>query len=120
MRPEDENRALHEQLIKDNPDAFFGTFRNRIPTSIDLLDPDDATLQAIYGLPVSGSVEQHNILGTGNRLWTWRQSDGVVTINSAGHPDCITETHIAAPHTEITKDEATFAEVARILKLHLN
>lgn len=120
VRPEDENRALHEQLIKDNPDAFFGTFRNRIPTSIDLLDPDDATLQAIYGLPVSGSVEQHNILGTGNRLWTCGQSDGVVTINSAGHPDCITETHIAAPHTEITKDEATFAEVARILKLHLN
>jgi hypothetical protein len=119
VRPEEENRALHQQLVDDNPDAFMGMFQRRIPTSIDLLDPSDATLQAIYELPVPDTVAQNAIVGTGTWLWTWGQTDGVVSVDSASHPDSLIEAYIAAAHTEITKDEATIAEVARILKLHL-
>lgn len=120
VRPDEVNRANHRKLIDDNPDAFLGTFQRRIPTSIDLLDPNDATLQTIYELPVPDRIAQHNVVGTGNWLWTWGQSDGVVTIDSAYHPSTVSESHIANKHTEITKDEATISEVARILKLHLD
>lgn len=119
VRPEEESRARHQQLIEDNPGAFFGTFQKRIPTSIDLLEPNDATLQTIFDLPVQSGTTQHAIVGTGTKLWTWGQSDGVVSVDSASHPDSLIEAYIAAAHTEITKDEATIAEVARILKLHL-
>lgn len=118
VRRDPEQQARHRQLVQDNPDAFFGTFRRRIPSSVDLLEPEDCTLQTIYELPVARRVVQHSIVGTGQRLMSLTGSDGVVSYDSAHHPDSLTALHVPATHTEITRDTMTILEVARILQLH--
>jgi len=119
VRPDEVQQARHRKLINDNPDAFFGTFRRRIPTSIDLLEPRDCTLQTIYDLPVPASVVQHTIAGTGKGPWTLGQSDGVVSLESAHHPDSVSRVCVAAAHTDITRNDDTICEVTRLLQLHL-
>jgi hypothetical protein len=119
VRPDELQQSQHRQLINDNPDAFFGTFRRRIPTSIDLLEPSDCTLQTIFDLHVPERVVQHTIVGTGTGPWSLGLSDGVVSLESAQHPDSVSTAQVAASHTKITRDAATISEVTRILQLHL-
>lgn len=119
VRPDDRVQSLHQQLIRDNPNAFMGTFRKRIPTSIDLLEPSDRTLQSIYDLPVPYDVRQHSIIGTGNGPWTLGLNDGVVPVQSARHRCANTELQVNASHTKILKHESTISEVIRLLQFHL-
>lgn len=120
VRPDDLQQARHRKLINDNPDAFFGAFRRRIPTSIDLLEPRDCTLQAIYNLRVPERVVQHSIVGTGKGPWSLGRSDGVVSLESAHHPESVSKVSVPAAHTQITRDPDTICEVTRILQLHLS
>jgi hypothetical protein len=119
VRPDEEVQARHQRLIRDNPGVFTGVFQKRVPTSIDLLQPGNRTLQAIHELCVPESVAQHTIFGTGKAIFTLGCSDGVVPVDSARHPHAISEASVASSHTRITKEEETTREVARILKLHL-
>ncbi len=119
VHPDENVQSFHERLIRDNPTAFFGTFRKRIPTSIDLLEPSDASLQTIYGLPVPNEVKQHSIIGTGEGPWTLGLNDGVVPVSSARHPSAISELQVKASHTKILKKSETISEVIRLLHLHL-
>ncbi|MCU0716366.1 MAG: alpha/beta fold hydrolase [Pirellula sp.] len=119
VRPDEQNQALHEKLVADNPDAFIGIFRKRIPSSVDLLEPNDASLKAIYHLPVPEHVQQHTILGTGETPLTLGKSDGVVSVESASHPAAKSEVHVEAAHTKIHTQDAAIAEVTRLLWLHL-
>ncbi len=120
VRPDEEKEALHRQLILDNPGAFTGTFRKRIPTSVDLLEPNDQSLQAIYDLCVPTSVTQHTILGTGKWPLTLGLSDGVVPVYSAEHPCVSSERRVAASHTKILRHDEATSEVVRILLMHLD
>ena len=119
VHPDDNVQSFHERLIRDNPTAFYGTFRNRIPTSIDLLEPSDASLQSIYGLHVPDEVQQHSIIGTGDGPWTLGLNDGVVPVSSARHPSAISELKVKASHTKILKNSETISEVIRLLHVHL-
>lgn len=119
VREDEARQRRHEALVRDNPQAFTYPFRRRIPTSIDLLEPSDPTLRAIYELQVSSQVRQHTILGMGGTPLTLRGSDGVVSVTSAGHPAAISEHHVAANHTGIVDQIDTIHEVVRILRLHL-
>jgi pimeloyl-ACP methyl ester carboxylesterase len=119
IRPDESMQGRHAMLVRDNPEAFTPTFRRRIPTSIDLLEPNDPTLQAIYHLPVAPHVTQHTILGTGATPLPLNRGDGVVLVPSAGHPDATSEHHVAAGHTGILDREETTQEIIRILRLHL-
>ncbi len=119
VRTDESLQRRHDALVRNNPDAFTYPFRLRIPTSIDLLEPGDPTLQAIYGLPVASHVSQHTILGTGATALTLRQGDGVVSVESASHPESVSEHHVAASHIKILDELETTQEVMRILLLHL-
>jgi hypothetical protein len=119
VHPDEQSQKLHDRLVQDNPNAFTGTFRKRIPTSIDLLEPSDNTLQSIYDLPVPYDVRQHSIIGTGDGPWTLGLNDGVVPVSSARHRCADTEIQVKASHTKILKHEATIAEVIRLLHLNL-
>ncbi|XZE22361.1 esterase/lipase family protein [Pirellulaceae bacterium SH449] len=119
VQPDEEVLSFHERLIRDNPNAFTGTFKKRIPTSIDLLEPSDRTLQAIYDLPVPFDVRQHSIVGTGDGPWTLGLNDSVVPVSSARHRCAESERQVAACHTKILKHEDTIAEVIRLLHQHL-
>lgn len=119
VRPDEQNQAMHDKLVADNPNAFFGIFRKRIPTSVDLLEPNDASLKAIYRLPIPDHVQQHTILGTGETPLTLGKSDGVVSVESASHPNARSEVHVEAAHTKIHSQDAAISEVIRLLRLHL-
>ena len=119
VHPDEQVQTFHDRLIHDNPNAFYGTFRKRIPTSIDLLEPSDNSLQSIYDLPVPYNVREHLIIGTGEGPWTLGLNDGVVPVSSARHRCADTEMQVKASHTKILKHEETISEVIRLLHLHL-
>lgn len=114
-----ETRENHRQLIESNPDVFTQEFTRRMPTSIDLLDPNSALLQTLYALPISKCASSHSIIG--DSCWTIRygESDGVVPVESARYPNVESERYIATTHARLHKDVESVAELHRILKEHL-
>jgi len=111
--------AEHQQLINNNPDTFAPVMRRRIPTSIDLLKPDDPILLAIQKLQIYPCVELHSIIGTGGCcLSTMGESDGVVPVISAQQRGVLSEVYVDAKHTDILRNEMAIAEVERILRAY--
>ncbi len=115
--PEERKRA-HQQLIACNPDTFSPEIQRRIPTSIDLLEPESCLLQAIGNLPVNPSVELHSIIGD----TTWRplsgRSDGVVPVESAQGVMAQSECFVDESHTTLHHHPDARDELFRILLLH--
>ncbi|MEM7315058.1 MAG: alpha/beta fold hydrolase [Planctomycetota bacterium] len=106
----------YDELIRLNGPLPIG---NRIPTSVDLLRPDDPLLQAIYHLPVAPHVALHTVLGVshGGHLGI-EESDGVVPKSSAQHPNTQSEVHVDANHTRLHHTPEAVKEVVRILRAH--
>ena len=111
--------AKHQQLIKDNPGVFAPVMQRRIPTSIDLMEPDDPLLLGMQRLHVNPCVRMHSIIGTGGcRLSTLGESDGIVPVSSARQPGVQSELYVDAIHTDILRNDVAIAEVERILRAH--
>ncbi len=53
VRTTEAQRQEHDKLVRCNPGVFKQEVRKRIPTSIDLLDPDSSLLKAINELPIN-------------------------------------------------------------------
>ena len=113
-------KARHEQLIRDNPDAFYDELERGIPNSVDLLEPSSQILQATAELPYRDGVALHSIIGDDRWLPTQGRSDGVVAVSSAQLAGVQSEIFVDASHTEILKQSETSAEVLRILLEHVN
>ncbi|HMP06282.1 MAG TPA: hypothetical protein PJ982_08040, partial [Lacipirellulaceae bacterium] len=96
-----ERVARHAELVRDNPGVFSEELTRGVPTSIDMLEPESAVLQAIAALPRSPRVEYHTIFGYGR--WSLGQGpgDGVVPIDSALSPWAASQVGVEAPHTHI-------------------
>lgn len=107
-----------EKLLRDNPGAFHPSISDRLPNSVDLLDPQEPLLDVIEHLPLGSDVTLHSIIGEGPIPLGSRGSDGAVPVRSAVHPGVASELHIAATHNGLLRNEATFAELARILREH--
>lgn len=114
-----QRRERHREIIADNPGVFSPEFTRRMPTSIDLLDPNSALLQALYKLPITECVEAHSIIG--DSCWTiaYGRSDGVVPVTSARYPNVASERYIDTTHAKLNKDVEAIDELHRILKAHL-
>ena len=108
---------MHQSLIDKNPNVFSAMVRKRNPTSIDLMNPDNAILHAIQRLPLAPWVNSYAIAGTGGSFCSrMGPSDGVITIDSATTP-CAGKTFLVdAIHTEILKNDTTIAIVSQILR----
>lgn len=119
VRPGQETEGMHEELVAANPDAFSPQFERRVPTSIDMLEPDDPTLLAIRSMRVSSRVRLHSIIGTGREMLTEGRGDGAVTVASALHPDVVSQRFVDSTHTEIQRHPDTQAELRAILITHL-
>ncbi len=109
----------HQQLIRDNPGVFTREFTKRIPTSIDLLNPNSPLLHAIDALPANDQVKLHTILGSGYRMFAAGDSDKVVPVSSAKKTRVLSEKSIHAKHTQLTKDSRGIEELICILRTHL-
>ncbi|MDG2224137.1 MAG: alpha/beta fold hydrolase [Rubripirellula sp.] len=109
----------HAQLIRNNPGVFRPELEDRIPTSIDLLEPSSLLLKAIARVPVSGRVRMHSVIGS--RCCTLKEgrSDGVVPVSSAKERRAITEQIVKATHTRVNKHPDAIREVIAILNVHL-
>lgn len=113
-----ETKQEHDQLLRDNPGVFTAEIERRIPSSIDLLKPDNPFLLTMLGMPFSQRVRVHSICGVVNRPLRPEPTDGVVPLWSAQLAGVCSEAIVDSKHTELTHDNATIREVARILRLH--
>jgi len=90
----------------------------RIPTSVDMLRPDNLMLQSIFELPVNPQVAMHSIIGVGQEgRFNKEASDGVVPVSSAKHPNVESELIVDAGH-DLHHHPDTIREVVRILRTH--
>ena len=119
VQPAEEAEQLHDQLVAANPGVFSPQFERRVPTSIDLLEPEDPTLQAIRTMRVSPRVCLYSIIGTGRTMLVEGPGDGAVSVASAVHPGVVSQRFVDATHTEIQRHPDTQAEIRAILQSHL-
>ena len=110
-------KAEHQCLIENNPGVFSQEVQNRIPTSIDMLEPKSCVLQAVERLPIAPDVTLHSIIGDNGQLMG-KPTDGVVPVDSARHAGVASERLICTKHTKIQSTPEAIKEVLRILRLH--
>jgi hypothetical protein len=108
----------HEQLVRDNPGAFRKELERRVPTSVDLLEPNSQILQATDRLPYGGCVALNTILG--DDRWTpWQgSSDGVVPVTSSRLGGGQTELVVDDRHSHVQRNAESVREVTCILTQH--
>lgn len=108
----------HQTMVDANPGVFSDEVRDRIPTSIDLLDPESQLLQAIKDLQVSPDVRLHSVIGD----YAWRigfgRSDLVVPVQSARETAAVSELVIKAKHQNVNKELVVVRELLCILNKH--
>jgi pimeloyl-ACP methyl ester carboxylesterase len=110
-----EAKEQHDRLIRDNPGTFSREFARRVPSSIDLLDPDSPLLQAIESLPIESRVRIHSIIGYGRWMFGNGDSDGVVPVTSAWHFGSSSQKFVDEKHSKLPQDSAVIDEVFSIL-----
>lgn len=112
-----EQEAMHDQLVRDNPDTFNPQFERRLPTSIDMLEPDSPLLDAMRNMRMSPCVALNNIIGDCLPCTLDGPSDGVVSVRSATHPCCQSVVMFKAFHPKVHRDLRASEEVLRILNI---
>ena len=92
---------------------------NRMPNSVDTLEPNDRFVEAVNKLPVSPGVPYHSIMGDRGRRDTPNSSDGIVPYWSSHLEGAQSELIVNSDHGAQYNPEA-IQEVERILKLNLS
>ncbi len=110
--------ATHERLVKDNPDTFTPLFSNMIPTSINLLAPNNAVLEAVASLDVNPEVQLHSVIGVSYPLPDGTDGDGVVPLESAQIIPVASEIMVSATHTMVHRHRDAIENVRQILLQH--
>ena len=113
-----QRRREHERLMRCNPGVFSDEIRERIPTSLDVLEPSSGLLQAIASLPAAKPVCMHSVIG--NHCWSLLQgkSDGVVPVSSAREPRAVSEKVVKATHGQVKGHPEAVKELLYILQEH--
>ena len=101
-------------LVADSTAAPF----NRMPNSVDTLEPNDRFVRAVNKLPVTPGVPYHSIMGDRGRGDTPNSSDGVVPYWSSHLEGAQSELIVNSDHGAQYNPQA-IREVERILKLNL-
>lgn len=109
----------YEDIIRRNPGLVTPAMQDGIPTSVDLLEPDNPMLAALRELPINQNVTLHSIIGDGGCQMPCRgPTDGAVAVASARHPGVASEKMVDAKHTELHYHEEGVKELVRILRVH--
>jgi pimeloyl-ACP methyl ester carboxylesterase len=115
VEPSPELAAVHDQLVRDNPGAFNPEFEQRLPTSIDMLEPRSPLLAAMREMRFGPGVRLHNIVGVSHPASLDGPSDGIVSVRSALHPCCQSVLAVGAAHAKAHRSRQTSEEIWRIL-----
>ncbi len=116
--PEDRQRQ-YEAFKAANPGVVREFASKRIPTSVDMLEPDNPILTTMARMPRSPCVTTHSIIGTGGCSLHCEPTDGVVPVDSARIPGIESELFVEQEHEHLHHDSRTIQEVLRILRRHL-
>jgi pimeloyl-ACP methyl ester carboxylesterase len=91
---------------------------NRMPNSVDTLEPNDRFVQAVDKLPIAPGIPYHSIMGDRGRGDTPNSSDGIVPYWSSHLNGAKSELIVNSDHGAQYKRQA-IREVERILKENL-
>jgi pimeloyl-ACP methyl ester carboxylesterase len=91
---------------------------NRMPNSVDTLEPNDRFVEAVNKLPITPGIPYHSIMGDRGRGDTPNSSDGIVPYWSSHLDGAKSELIVNSDHGAQYNPQA-IREVARILKLNL-
>jgi pimeloyl-ACP methyl ester carboxylesterase len=91
---------------------------NRMPNSVDTLEPNDRFVEAINKLPISPGIPYHSIMGDRGRGDTPNSSDGIVPYWSSHLDGAESELIVNSDHSAQYNPQA-IREVARILVKNL-
>jgi pimeloyl-ACP methyl ester carboxylesterase len=91
---------------------------NRMPNSVDTLEPNDRFVEAVNKLPITPGIPYHSIIGDRGRGDTPNSSDGVVPYWSAHLQGAQSELIVDSDHGAQYNPQA-IREVERILKRNL-
>jgi len=89
---------------------------NRLPNSVDTLEPKDRFVEAVNKLPITPGIPYYSIIGDRGRGDTPNSSDGVVPYWSSHLQGARSELVVPSDHGAQYNPQA-IAEVSRILKL---
>jgi len=112
-----------QKIFRDNKDALPPNTLLKIETSIDSLSPNCPVFPVLLASHRLPTVKYHNIIGVIPNKWWWtslvKDSDGVVSRDSARVDDVVSELIVPADHTTVHSHPAAVLEVRRILQEHL-
>jgi len=91
---------------------------NRMPNSVDTLEPNDRFVEAVNKLPITPGIPYHSIMGDRGRGDTPNSSDGVVPYWSSHLQGAQSELIVNSDHGAQYNPQA-IREVERILKVNL-
>lgn len=91
---------------------------NRMPNSVDTLEPNDRFVEAVNKLPITPGIPYHSIMGDRGRGDTPNSSDGVVPYWSSHLQGARSELIVNSDHGAQYNPQA-IREVERILKMNL-
>jgi pimeloyl-ACP methyl ester carboxylesterase len=92
---------------------------NRMPNSVDTLEPNDRFVKAVNKMPIAHGIPYHSIMGDRGRGDTPNSSDGVVPYWSSHLAGAQSELVVNSDHGAQYNPQAV-REVERILKLNLS
>src|SRR5262249_20331146 len=101
VRPDPSQTERHEQLRHDNPSVFSPEVERRVPTSIDMLNPNSQVLKTIATLRTNPCVRFHTVYGYGRFNICEGQGDGIVSIQSATSFPAVSQLGVRASHTTV-------------------
>ena len=119
VRAPPDAQRLHEQVMLANPGGFRPDFERKVPTTVDLLEPQSAPLQAIERLRPPCWVTMHSIVGDGHHSLTGGRDDCIVAVESAHTTGAVSEIMVPTNHTQVHHHPRAVAELERILLQHL-
>lgn len=119
-----EHELLHQQALLDQNSRFFRDDRLLgITTSVDSLSPDSPFLPLMLQSAHLPGVRYHNVLGQypekGLMGKVARDSDGVVTTESATLQVADSQIVVTSDHVNVHRHPRTILEVRRVLLEHL-
>jgi pimeloyl-ACP methyl ester carboxylesterase len=113
-RPLESTFASAKPLLVADPEARS---LDRMPNSVDTLEPNDRFVEAVNKLPITPGIPYHSIIGDRGRGDTPNSSDGVVPYWSSHLDGAQSELIVPSNHAAPRNPEA-IREVERILKTY--
>jgi hypothetical protein len=118
VEPAPEQAAMHDQLMRDNPETFNPLIEPRFPTSIDMLTPKSPLLAVMRQMRLRPGLALHTIVGVSHPVSLAGPSDGIVSVSSAEHPGSQSVLAVGAAHAKVHRSLETSVEILKILECH--